>query len=84
MTVTLEEVQSSKKTMLSMKDISPIVGIHTSRLKEYAIDGQLANMIGGGVIVSGCRAKVSRVAFLNWYEGYMYRKGGPEHERQTE
>lgn len=67
--MTIDEIRATDKPMLKMTDIAPVIGTHPSRLLAYARDGQLAALIGGGVFISGRTAKISRDAFLRWYEG---------------
>ena len=60
--LTMEEIQSSDQEMLTMAQISRVMGMHPSRLNEYAKSGQLMFPVQK----SGNRWKVPRRAFLKW------------------
>ena len=60
--LTMDEIIRSEQEMLSMAQISRVMGMHPSRLNEYARTGQLMFPVQK----SGNRYKVPRRAFLAW------------------
>ena len=60
--LTMEEIIRSDQEMLTMAQISRVMGMHPSRLNEYAKSGQLMFPVQK----SGNRWKVPRRAFLQW------------------
>jgi len=60
--LTMDEIIRSDQEMLTMAQISRVMGMHPSRLNEYAKTGQLMF----AVQKSGNRWKVPRRAFLKW------------------
>jgi len=60
--LTMDEIIRSDQEMLTMAQISRVMGMHPSRLNEYAKTGQLMFPVQK----SGNRWKVPRRAFLTW------------------
>ena len=60
--LTMDEIVHCEQEMLTMAQISRVMGMHPSRLNEYAKTGQLMFPVQR----SGNRFKVPRRAFLQW------------------
>ena len=60
--LTMDEIIQCDQEMLSMAQISRVMGMHPTRLSEYARTGQLMFPVQK----SGNRWKVPRRAFLKW------------------
>lgn len=65
--MTLEEVLTSDKVMLTAADVAPILGCDPQDIRVAA---KLApERLGFNVSVIGTRVKIPRIAFIKWMEG---------------
>lgn len=68
--MTLEEIKSSTKTMLTPSDVSKVLGC-----APYSINQQVRSnpaSLGFPVMCSGNRVKIPRLAFIAFMEGHAY------------
>ena len=65
--MTLDELKSSDKVMLTPADVAPILGCDPQDIRVQA--RQRPELLGFNVAVVGTRVKVPRVAFIKWVEG---------------
>ena len=63
--MTLEELKTCDKDMLTAVDVSEVMRIHSSRILAYARKDRLPFPF----FLSGNRVKIPRAAFINWMEG---------------
>ena len=65
--MTIDEIRTSTKDMLTPSDVAPILGCH-----PFAINTQVKNdasKLGFPVCLIGKRVKIPRRAFIAWMEG---------------
>ncbi len=67
--MTMEEIRNSGKEMLTPKDISEVMRIHSTRITEYGRQG----MLPFPCFRTGKQIKIPRGAFLNWMDGKPMR-----------
>ncbi len=60
--MTIEEMKKSTKEMLTAKDVSEVLGIHSMYITDLARQDKLPFPF----IMSGNRTKIPRMAFLKW------------------
>ena len=65
--MTLDEIRSSTKEVLTPADIAPVLGADPQDIRLAA--KQRPNLLGFNVCIMGSRIKIPRRAFLNWLEG---------------
>ena len=65
--MTIEEIQASDKTMLTPKEVSPVLGCHPYSLNVQAKKDIKA--LGFPASLIGTRLKIPRKAFLKWFDG---------------
>lgn len=69
--MTLDEIRSSTKTVLTPEDVCDVLGC-----KPYSINQQAkanAARLGFPVMIIGTRVKIPRLAFLNFMDGLLHR-----------
>ena len=65
--MTIEEIRVSDKTMLTPKEVSPVLGCHPYSLNVQAKKDIKA--LGFPAVLIGSRLRIPRVGFLKWIEG---------------
>ena len=65
--MTLNEIRSSEKAMLTPADIAEVIGADPQSIRTMA--KKRPDLLGFPVCVVGSRTKISREGFLRWYDG---------------
>lgn len=65
--MTLEELQSVPGEILTPAQVAPIIGMDPNTLRAQAHEDPKA--LGFGVIVTGCRVKIPKRAFIRFMLG---------------
>lgn len=65
--MTIDEIRSSTKDMLTPSDIAPVLGCHPYSLNVAAKAD--IKVLGFPASLIGTRLKIPRVGFLRWYDG---------------
>lgn len=71
--MTLDEIKSSTKEVLTPADIAPVLGADPQDIRLQA--KRNPERLGFNVAVIGTRVKVPRMAFLRWMEGERWERG---------
>ncbi len=65
--MTLDEIRSSTKEVLTPADIAPVLGVDPQDIRWQARTAP--ERLGFNVSIIGTRTKIPRLGFLNWLEG---------------
>lgn len=65
--MTIDEIRASDKPMLTVQDISEVLGAHPQWIRDTI--KQTPERVGYHFTFSGNRILIPRVGFINWYEG---------------
>ncbi len=65
--MTIEEIKTSDKNMLTPGDIAPVLGCDPNLIRYQAKED--IKQLGFPAAKLGSRIKIPRQAFINWYEG---------------
>lgn len=68
MTMTLDEIRSSTKEVLTPAEVAPVLGCDPQDIRVAA--KLHPERLGFNVAVIGTRVKVPRLAFIRWMEGH--------------
>ena len=75
--MTIEDIKNLDKDILTPNDIAPLLRCDPNLIRYQA--SKDVNSFGFPVCKMGCRIKIPKQAFINWFEG---KRKEDEHDKQ--